>query len=71
MSSITLTSIEIRKDEFFKLKQFGRTVNEYEIELKELSKFVPKLANSEEYLCFKFEEVLSLEIRKKMSIIGT
>ena len=44
---------------------------EYETELRELSEFVPKLANFEEYLCFKFEEVLSLEIRKKMSIIGT
>ena len=46
-------------------------MTEYETELKELSKFVPKSVNSEKYLCFKFEEGLSLEIREKMSIIGT
>ena len=28
------------------------------------------MANSEEYLCFKFEEGLTLDIRKKMSISG-
>ena len=39
--------------EFFKLKQFGRIVTE----LRELSKFVTKLANFEEYLCSKFEKV--------------
>ena len=32
--------------------------------MRELAEFVPKLANSEEYLCSKFEEGLSLEIRK-------
>ena len=42
---------------------------EYEIELRELVEFVPKLANFEEYLCSKFEEGLLLEIRKKMSMI--
>ena len=41
------------------------------IELRELSKFVLELANSEEYFCFKFEEGLSLDIREKMSIIET
>ena len=36
--------------------------------MRELADFVPKLANFEEYLCFKFEEGLSLEIREKMSV---
>ena len=44
---------------------------EYETELRELSKFVLELANSKEYLCSKFERGLSLEIREKMSFIGT
>ena len=38
--------------------------------MRELADFVPKLANFEEYLCFKFEEGLSLEIREKMSVSG-
>ena len=53
------------------MRLFGKTVIEYEIELKELAKFVPKLANFEEYLCSKFEEGLSLEIREKMSVSGS
>ena len=32
---------------------------------------VLELANSEEYLCSKFEEGLSLEIREKMSVSGS
>ena len=40
-------------------------------QLKELVEFVPELANFEEYLCSKFEEGLSLEIKKKRLIIGT
>ena len=44
---------------------------EYETKMRELSEFVSKVANSNEYLCSKFEEGLSLEIREKMSIIGT
>ena len=43
----------------------------YETELRELSKFILELANFEEYLHSKFERSLSLEIREKMSIIGT
>ena len=43
---------------------------EYEIELRVLTKFVPKLANFEEYLCFKFEEGLTLEIRENMFFSG-
>ena len=39
--------------------------------MRELAEFVPKLANFKEYLCSKFEEGLSLEIREKMSIIGS
>ena len=44
---------------------------EYESELRELTDFVPELVNSEEYLCSKFEEGLSLEIREKMSVSGS
>ena len=44
---------------------------EYESELRELADFVPELANSEEYLCSKFEEGLSLEIQKKMLVFGS
>ena len=47
---------------FFRLRQLGKTVTEYESELRELVDFVPELANSEEYLCSKFEKGLSLEI---------
>ena len=43
----------------------------YETELKELLEFIPELANFEEYLCSKFEEGFSLEIKKKMSITRT
>ena len=60
-----------KKQEFFGLKQFGKSVTKYEIELRELVEFFPKLATSEEYLCSKFEDGLSLEIRKKMSITRT
>ena len=50
------------------MRQFGRIVTEYESELRELVEFVPELANSEEYLCSKFEKGLSLEIKENMSI---
>ena len=36
--------------------------------MRELVKFVHELANSEEYLCSKFEEGLTLEIREKMFV---
>ena len=39
--------------------------------MKELAEFVPELANFEEYMCSKFEKGLSLEIKEKMSIIGS
>ena len=38
--------------------------------MRELAKFVPKVANSEKYLCLKFEKGLNLEVREKMSIFG-
>ena len=57
-----------QRQEFFRLKQFGKSVTEYETKLRELVEFVPELANFEEYLCFKFEEGLSLEFKEKMSI---
>ena len=57
-----------KRQEFFRLKQFERFITEYEIALKELVEFVPKLANFEEYLCSKFEDGLSLEIREKMLV---
>ena len=50
------------------MKQFGKTVTEYDTELRELAEFVLKMANSEEYLCSKFEKGLTLKIREKMSI---
>ena len=67
----TYFHIDKKRQEFFKLKQFGRTMTEYETKLKELSKFVPKLVNSDEYFCSKFEEGFSLKVRENMSIIGT
>ena len=57
-----------KRQEFFKLKLFGKSVAEYENELRELLEFVPELANFDEYLCSKFKEGLSLEIREKMSV---
>ena len=56
--------------EFFKLKQFGRSIMKYEIKLRELVEFIPKLVNSKEYLCSKFEERLTLEIREKCQLQG-
>ena len=44
---------------------------EYETELRELAKFVLKVAGFEEYLCSKFEEGLNLEIREKMFVFGS
>ena len=46
----------------------GRTVIEYETELRELVEFVPEVANFEDYLYSKFEEGLNLEVREKMSV---
>ena len=46
-------------------------MTEYKSELRELADFVPELVNSEEYLCSKFEEGLSLEIQEKMSVFGS
>ena len=51
-----------KRQEFFRLRQLGKSVMEYETELRELAEFVPEMASSEEYLCFKFEEGLNLEI---------
>ena len=50
------------------MRQFRRIVTEYDPKLRELAECVPKFANSEEYLCSKFEEGLSLEIQVKMPI---
>ena len=46
-----------KRQEFFRLKQFGRSIIEYEIELKELSEFFLELANSEEYLASSLKRV--------------
>ena len=51
-----------KRQEFFWLRQLGKTVTKYESELRELVEFVLGLANSEEYLCSTFQEGLSLEI---------
>ena len=53
------------------MKQFGKTITEYEIELRELAKFLLELSNFDEYLCSKFEEGLTLEIWKKMFVSGS
>ena len=45
-------------------------MTKYETELRQLAEFVLEMVGSEEYLCFKFEEGLNLEIRKKMFILG-
>ena len=50
---------------------FRKTNTKYETKLRELAKFILELANYEEYLCSKFEEGLTLEIREKMSISGS
>ena len=57
--------------EFFRLKQWGKSVIEYETELRELAEFVPEMAGLEEYLCSKFEEGLNFEIREKMFVSGS
>ena len=44
-----------KSQEFFQLKQFGKTVTEYETELRELAEFVSEMANLEECMCSKFE----------------
>ena len=59
-----------KRQEFFRLRQLGRTVVEYETELRELAEFVPEVINSEDYLCSKFKEGLNLEVREKMSVFG-
>ena len=46
-------------------------MTEYEIELRELAKFVPEMAGLDDYLCSKFEEGLNIEIREKMSVSGS
>ena len=57
--------------EFFRLRQLGKSLTEYETEVRELAEFVLEVAGFEEYLCFKFEEGLNLKIREKMSIFGS
>ena len=37
--------------------------------MRELAKFVHELANFEKYLCSKFEEGLTSEIKEKMSVL--
>ena len=48
-----------------------KTVIECETELRKLVEFVLELANFKEYLCSKFEGDLTLEIREKMSVLGS
>ena len=59
-----------KRQEFFRLRQLGRMVTEYETELRELTEFVPEVINFEDYLYSKFEEGLNLEVREKMSVFG-
>ena len=44
-----------KQQEFFRLRQFRKSVTEYETELRELAEFVLEVASSEEYLCSKFK----------------
>ena len=60
-----------KRQKFFRLRQFGKIITEYESKLRELANFVLELTNFEEYLCLKFEERLNLEIREKMSIFSS
>ena len=60
-----------KRQEFFRLSQFRKTVIKYETELRELAEFVLKLAYSQDFLCSKFEKGLTLKIRKKKSILGS
>ena len=46
-------------------------VTEYKSKLRELAEFVLELANFKEYLCSKFENGLTLEIREKMPVLGS
>ena len=39
--------------------------------MRELAEFFLKLANSEDFLCSKFEEGPTLEIREKMLVLGS
>ena len=57
-----------KQKKFFKLRQLGKSVTEYETELRELAKFVLEVVGFEEYLCLKFKEGLNLEIREKMFV---
>ena len=59
-----------KRQEFFKLRQWGKSVIEYETELRQLAEFVPEMAGFEEYLCSKFEEGLNLDIREKNVCFG-
>ena len=57
-----------KRKEFFRLRQLGRTITEYETELWELVEFVLEVSNFEDYLWSEFEEGLNLEVWKKMSV---
>ena len=63
--------LDQKRQEFFRLRQLGKSITEYEIELRELAKFVPEVASFEEYLCSKFEKGLNLEIREKMFVFNS
>ena len=40
-----------KRQKFFRLKQFGKTIIEYETKLRESIEFFLELTNSEKYLC--------------------
>ena len=62
---------DLKRQEFFRLRQFGKTIIEYEAELRNYTEFVPKMVNFEEYLCSEFEEGLTLKIWEKMSVLSS
>ena len=53
-----------KKTRVLSVKAIWKLVIEYKTELREL-------ANFEEYLCSKFEEGLTLEIKERMSVSGS
>ena len=55
-----------KRHEFFRFKQFGKTVIEYEIELRELAEFVLELANSNE----KVSDLYLVNLQRRVEILN-
>ena len=57
---------DMKRSEFFNLRQGSRTVEQYETELRELAKYVPEFPEHSEVMRFRFESGLSIAIRDRM-----